>query len=312
MSSLIAAIPFGVASAVVYGTSIVVQHRTASAHAGDTGQASAAGLLALARSPTWWLAIGGDFLGFLLQIVALSLGPVVVIQPLVVLMLPVSLVVSWAMGGHRPTRRDMLGVLGILGGLGVFLALIGSPAPGRVPRPRYLGLAIGSVLSAGALIAAFASSRGRVLRGALYGAVAGMYFGALAVMIDAFSDRISAAGIGGALTTARGMVPLFGILILGAGGIVLTQMSFQVGSLKATLPANLATDPLTGVLLGVILLKEEIPFSAAHLIAYLVCFATVIAGTIQLAAAEAGEIGPETDVEGDAVRSVPIEREQGE
>jgi hypothetical protein len=287
MSSLAAAIPFGVASAIVYGTSIVVQHRTAQQHAGDTGQASAAGLLALVRNPTWWLAIGGDALGFLLQIIALSLGVVVVIQPLVVLMLPVSLVVSWMLGGHKPTRGDLLGVLGVLGGLGLFLALIGSPAPGHVPRPRFIGLTIGILLSVGALIAGWATGRRQVLRGALYGAVAGMYFGALAVMVDAASDRISAGGVGGALATARGLVPIAGILILGAGGIVLTQMSFQVGSLKATLPANLATDPLTGVLLGVILLHERIPFSAGHFIAYLVCFAAVIAGAIRLADAEA-------------------------
>jgi drug/metabolite transporter (DMT)-like permease len=287
MSSLAAAIPFGVASAVVYGTSIVVQHRTAQQHAGDTGQASAAGLLALARNPVWWMAIGGDVLGFLLQIIALSLGPVVVIQPLVVLMLPVSLVVSWAMGGHRPTRGDLLGVLGVLGGLGVFLALIGVPSPGRVPRPRVIGLAIGIVITAGAFVAGWATGRAQVLRGALYGAVAGMYFGALAVMVDAASDRISEAGFGGALSSARGTVPLTGVLILGAGGIVLTQMSFQVGTLKATLPANLATDPLTGVVLGIVLLHERIPFSAAHLIAYLLCFAAVVGGAVRLADAEA-------------------------
>ena len=271
----------------MYGTSIVVQHRTAQQHAGVTGQASAAGLLALARSPTWWLAIGGDALGFLLQIIALSLGPVVVIQPLVVLMLPVSLVVSWLLGGHRPTRGDLLGVVGVLGGLGLFLALIGTPSPGHVPRPRFIGLTIGILITVGAFVAGWATGRRQVLRGALYGAVAGMYFGALAVMVDAASDRISAGGVGGALATARGLVPITGVVILGAGGIVLTQMSFQVGTLKATLPANLATDPLTGVVLGVVLLHEEIPFSAGHLIAYLVCFAAVIAGAIRLAEAEA-------------------------
>jgi hypothetical protein len=287
MSSLAAAIPFGVASAVVYGTSIVVQHRTAQQHAGDTGQASAAGLLALARNPVWWMAIGGDVLGFLLQIIALSLGPVVVIQPLVVLMLPVSLMVSWAMGGHRPTRGDLLGVLGVLGGLAIFLALIGAPSPGHVPRPRVIGLAIGIVVTVGAFVAGLATGRTQVLRGAFYGAVAGMYFGALAVMVDAASDRISEHGLGGALSSARGTVPLTGVLILGIGGIVLTQMSFQVGTLKATLPANLATDPLTGVVLGVVLLHEHIPFSAGHLVAYLLCFGAVIAGAVRLADAEA-------------------------
>ena len=98
--------PSGSASAVVYGTSIVIQHRVAQEQADDEG-VSAAGLLRLIKHPTFLLAIGGDFIGFLLQLVALSTGPVVIIQPLVVLMLPVSLLVSFLMGGHRPQPRRL-------------------------------------------------------------------------------------------------------------------------------------------------------------------------------------------------------------
>ena len=58
------------------------------------------------KHPAWRLAIGGDFVGFLLQIVALSTGPVVIVQPLVVLMLPVSLIVSATLGWHRPRTGD--------------------------------------------------------------------------------------------------------------------------------------------------------------------------------------------------------------
>ncbi|MDT4899261.1 MAG: hypothetical protein QOJ78_191, partial [Pseudonocardiales bacterium] len=93
--SLAVAIPFGVASAVVYGASIVVQHRTVQEHASEGGEASATRLLQLVRHPVFLLAIAGDAVGFLLQIIALSTGPVVIVQPLVVLMLPVSLLVSY-------------------------------------------------------------------------------------------------------------------------------------------------------------------------------------------------------------------------
>ena len=72
----------------------------------------------------------------------------------------------------------------------------------------------------------------------------------------------------GLLATHRGLVPLAGILLCGAGGIILTQLSFQVGALGATLPANLAADPVVGVVLGAVLLREHIPLSAGHLILY--------------------------------------------
>ena len=46
--SLVLAIPLGVAASVVYGTSIVVQHRTAQEHA-DDGQTNAGSLWRLAQ-----------------------------------------------------------------------------------------------------------------------------------------------------------------------------------------------------------------------------------------------------------------------
>jgi drug/metabolite transporter (DMT)-like permease len=288
--SLAVAVPFGVASAVVYGASIVVQHRTAQQHVDQEGEASAAGLLRLVRNPIWLLAIVGDVIGFLFQIVALSTGPVVVVQPLVVLMLPVSLGVSYAMGGHRPRLGDYGGVVAVLGGLGVFLALIGEPPAGHVPRPRILGTAVILVLLAGVVLCLAATGRNRVLRGAVYGAVAGGYFGTHAVMVDAASERFSRDGLEGLLETPRGLVPLAGIVLLGVGGIILTQMSFQVGALGATLPANLAADPLMGVLLGVILLHERIPLSAGHLAVYVLCLAAVVAGAIRLADPDARDL----------------------
>src|SRR6201999_1647669 len=108
-------------------------------------------------------------------------------------------------------------------------------------------------------------------------------FGTLAVMVDACSDRVSKAGVHGLLATPRGLVPLAGIALLGLGGIILTQLSFQIGALAATLQANLAADTLTGVVLGAILLRETVPTDAWHLAAYSLCLVAVIIGTIRLA-----------------------------
>ncbi|MBN9619213.1 MAG: DMT family transporter [Actinobacteria bacterium] len=285
--------PFGVASAIVYGSSIVVQHRTASQHASEDGQASAANLLKLLRSPVWLLAIGGDFIGFLLQLVALSTGPVVVIQPLVVLMLPVALFVSSLVGWHRPGRGDYLCVVGILGGLALFLTLVGEPSPGRIPRVRYLGLTIIVVLIAGILVCLAVGKFNRVIRGAVYGGVAGAFFGTLAVMVDAASDQLSRRGIHGLLTNPRGLVPIAGMILVGVAGIILTQLSFQIGALGATLPTNLACDPLMAVALGVGLLRERVPTNWASLVAYAFCLAAVIAGAIRLADPRSGPIEPD-------------------
>jgi drug/metabolite transporter (DMT)-like permease len=276
-----------VASAAVYGSSIVVQHRAAQQHAGESGSASAAGLLRLARSPMWLLAIVGDLVGFLLQLVALSTGPVVVIQPLVVLMLPVSLFVSAFLGWHQPKARDYLGVVLVIAGLAVFLGLVGHPGHGRETHTRVLAMTIALSLVIGFVLCFAVVGRNRVVRGAMYGAVAGAFFGTIAVMVNAASHTMRHHGVHGLLASSRGLVPIAGMVLVGCAGIVLTQMSFQVGTLAATLPANLAADPLVAVALGAIVLHERLPISAVHIITYVLCLGAVVVGAIQLAAAEA-------------------------
>src|SRR4051794_21148616 len=286
-------VPLGVAASVVYGSSIVIQHRTAQQHADAGGETSASSLLRLAPNPLWLLAVISDFAGFLLQAAALSAGAVVTIQPLVVLMLPVALGVSFLLGGHRPRLGDYLGCVAVLGGLGLFLLLIGKPGDAHVPRPRTLAMAVGLVIVVGFVLCFVVVRQNRIVRGAVYGAVAGAHFGTLAVMVDAASDEAGRHGVKSLVTHAKGAVPLICLCVLGVTGIVLTQMSFQIGALGATLPANLAADPLMGVLLGVVLLKEHIPLTPGHLLAYVACLAAVVAGAVRLADPHAGPIEPD-------------------
>jgi drug/metabolite transporter (DMT)-like permease len=280
--SLAVAVPLGVASAIVYGSSIVIQHDIA--HAAGSGDEDPRGLLKLLRDPRWLMAIAGDFFGFLLQIGALATGSVVLVQPLVVLMLPVSLFVGYLLGGPRPRAGDYVGCIAVVGGLAVFLSLIGDPHSGHVPHAKQTATAVLIILVAGLLVCVVVNKGGRLLRGAAYGAVAGLYFGTLAVMVDAASDRFGRAGLHGLVATPRGLVPLIGIALLGLGGIILTQVSFQVGALAATLPANLAADPVTGVVFGAFLLREYVPTDGWHLAAYALCLCSVLAGTMRLAA----------------------------
>jgi hypothetical protein len=105
----------------------------------------------------------------------------------------------------------------------------------------------------------------------------------MAVMVDAASSWASRDGIEGLLESPRGQVCLTGVVLLGAGGMVLTQLSFQLGALGATLPANLAIDPLIAVLLGVTLLHETVPVSGPRVVLDLTCLSIVVAGAIRLA-----------------------------
>jgi drug/metabolite transporter (DMT)-like permease len=277
--SLAVAVPCGIGAAIAYGASTAVQH--SAAHTG-TGEADAAGLVALLRNPRWLLSIGGDAFGLLLQVIALATGPVVLIQPLLVLALPVSLPVGWLLGGPRPQRGDYLACFGIVAALAVFFGLVGDPGEGD---PLLAGPALVTVLvgvAIGAVVGWVVRGRRAAVRAIGFGAVAGGCFGIVGVLINAVARTYDDHGIDG-FTHAQGLIPLVGVIVVGALGMTLTQISFQVGALSASFPANESTAPLVAVLLGALVLHERVPFSAWFLVGYVACFAVIVAGTIRLA-----------------------------
>lgn len=276
---LAVAIPCGLLSAAAYGAATAVQHSVV--HTGAQ-RVDARGLLRLVRNPRWLLSVAGDGVGFALQLVALLTGPVVLIQPLLVLAVPASLVVGHALGGPRPRRGDYLACLAIIGGLGVFYLILGDPGAGRPPGARPIALATLFALVVGGGVCGLVTRGSPTLRAAVYGAVAGGWFGLVGVLLDATSSTWAAGGIA-ALWHPDGWAPLAGLAVTGAVAVILTQASFQVGPLRASYPANESAAPVVAVLLGAVLLHEAVPASAPALFAYLGCVVAIVAGTIRLA-----------------------------
>ncbi|MEP7179647.1 MAG: DMT family transporter [Pseudonocardiales bacterium] len=293
--SLVVAVPFGVAAAIAYGAATAVQHQAA--HTG-TGQADAGKLIRLLRDPRWLLSIGGDVVGLVCQVTALATGPVVLIQPLLVLTLPVSLFVGYLLGGPTPRRGDYLACLSIIGGLAVFFVLLGTPGAGQEPNPPAIVATVVVALAAGGALCALVSRQGPILRAGGYGGVAGAWFGTVGVLLNGAAKQFTDHGLHG-LLQAAGLVPLLGVVVLGVLGMTLTQISFQVGALAASFPANKSADPVAAVILGAVLLHEHVPAGAAHIVAYLLCLGAILAGAVQLAApapmASAGKAAAERE-----------------
>ena len=273
--SLLVAVPCAVASAVAYGASTAVEH--SAAHSSSTS-ADARGLIALVRNPRWLLGMAGDTLGLLLQVAALATGPVVLVQPILVLALPVSLPIAWALGGPRPGPPEAISCLWLVAGLAAFFALIGDPGSGDALR---LGPAVitAVVITVVGVLAVVALNRGvRPVKAAVYAG-----FGFVAVLMDAVTNAWVDDGVH-AFARAEGLVPLVILVVLGGASIALTQAAFQIGALAASFPANLAADPVMAVLLGALLLHEDVPVSAGHLAAYAACLGAIVYGAVRLAA----------------------------
>jgi hypothetical protein len=120
------------------------------------------------------------------------------------------------------------------------------------------------------------------LRAGVYGGVAGAWFGLVGVLLNATATTWRDHGISG-FSDPQGLVPLIGLIVIGALGITLTQISFQVGALGASFPANKAADPVVAVVLGSVLLHERVPVGGLVVVGYAVCLAAIVGGTIRLA-----------------------------
>lgn len=286
--SLWVAVPCGLAAAAAYGVASAVQHAEAHAVGGQAAEPDAdtrAGvrtLVGLLGNARWWLSIGGDGAGLVLQVIALATGPVVLIQPLLVLSLAVALPVGWALGGPRPDRGSARGCALVIGALGVFFVLVGDPGPGGSLAVRAAVVLVVVAPLLGAAVVLAVRGRGARARAVCYGAVAGSGFGLVGVLVNALATAVTDHGFG-FLDDARGWLPLAGVIGIGGAALVLTQVSFQIGDLGASFPANEAAAPLVAVVLGAALLGEHVPVSVPHLAGYLICLAAIVVGTARLA-----------------------------
>ena len=285
--SLTVAITAGLGSALAYGAGTAGQH--AAAHTGAS-RADAGKLAALARDPRWLLASIGDVVGIGLQLLALASGPVVLVQPLLVVSLPVAVVLRSWFGGPRPSRSDLGNCATLVLGLALFFLLLGQPGRGRIIGLAAAGWTSALALLGGALAIGAVRHRSSVPRAVVFGVVAGCWFGVVSVLIEAVASvwqHDHLAGFG----RPQGLVPLIAVLVLAIGGYLLVQIGFQIGPLGASFAPNLILDPVVAVVLGAALLGEHVRLGSGRIVGYLVCVLVVGWAVIRLAGPVSGPGG---------------------
>ena len=275
--SLTLAVAAGIGSALAYGAGTAGQHAAA-----YTGSADAEKLVELLRNPRWLVGTAGDFVGIILQLIALDSGPVVLVQPLLVLSLPVAVVLRSVLGAPRPTARDLLNCAALIAALAFFFVLLGEPHRGRPIRLAESCWTSILAFVLGGLAILIMRKRPPVPRAITFGAVAGCWFGVVSVLIEAVSKVFSDRGVAG-FGHPQGFVPLIGVVVLAVVGYLLVQIGFQLGPLGASFPPNLVLDPIVAVALGAALLGERVPLDPLRVLGYLVCVGLIGWAAIRLA-----------------------------
>ena len=217
-------------------------------------------LLQLAQRPLWLLGAAAMLVGYGLQAFALSLGPIALVQPVVVTELAFAIPLAMWLDHKRPGAREWLGLGGVVIGVSTFL-LGAVPAPGTSETTITIWLYVlvpTAGLVATALLAA-ARAKGAA-RSMLLGAAAGVCFGVIAVLTKATMFLLG-RGLGVAMTHWEPYV-LIGVGIL---ALVCSQSAYQSGPIAYSMPMHDLLEPSVAVIIGILALDERIPLDPRSL-----------------------------------------------
>lgn len=205
----------------------------------------------------WLLGILLAGLSYGFQAIALSFGPLALVQPLVVCEMLFAIPVSVRRHGLRLGGRDWWAVGAVVTGLVVGL-VAAAPSQGNSIQPFgtwWPALVAAAVIAAATVLAA----------GWLEGPVRASVFAVGAGVVMAMQSALYAATI--ALLRQRGWALVgtwepYALVIASILGLFLIQNAFQAGPLAASTPVLDATLPIVAVILGLWLFDEQVRASA--------------------------------------------------
>ncbi|MFC8047853.1 DMT family transporter [Nocardia sp. NPDC057353] len=246
-----AAVACALLAALLFAVAAVTQQRSAAAV--PEGQPLVSSLL---RNPRWWAATIGDSGGYALQVVALSLGAVLLVQPILVSALIFALPLAARLDRRRIDTGSMVAAAALTIALASFL-IIGKPtdADRIAPSGHWLlpGIVL-LVLIALAVAGALASTTTPAARALLLGTAAGALYGLAVALTDSVMAGLREHGIGHLLTGWQ----FYALVAAGLLGVYLQQRAFQAGPLSASLPALTIAEPLVAVVFSLAVLGERL------------------------------------------------------
>jgi hypothetical protein len=233
----------------------------------------------LVHNPTWVLGITGMVVSFGLQATALALGPLSVVEPIITLEVPLTLLLAGHVFGARLARGEWLAIASMTGGM---IALVASldPQPGdeaNVSHMTYVVAGTGTTATIAVLV--FMGTRGgRIWRTACLGAATGTCFGFTATLMKETVEQLTHRGIVGLLSTWQTYAAVF----FGLLGVWIMQWALHTGPLLASQPGFTLMDPVVSILWGV-LVYNEVTRSGGWLVLSVAGMGALALGVLMLA-----------------------------
>lgn len=263
-------------AAFLFALGLVLQEQAASAEPDDS--VGAGFLLRLLRHPVWLLGLGALGLGYVAQAIALGIGRVVVVQPLLVTSIVFALPLGRFISHKRITKMEIAGAALVAGGLFVLL-VASAPNEGRDDAPLRDWLIAGGVcIGIAAVLWIAARGRPPALRAGMLGVGSGVLFGLGAVL-----TKTSVTQLGDGLVDLVSHGHVYALIVVSLAAFWLQQAALQTGALAAAVASTMAFDPLSSLVLGMTVMDERPNADAIAIVISVAALLALLGGLVLLA-----------------------------
>jgi drug/metabolite transporter (DMT)-like permease len=228
------AIGLALGAALLFALGSVLQQKAGLDQPEEAEGSSSGLLLRMARHPVWLAGIAADALGFVGQAVALTIGRLAVVQPLLATSMIFALPLGNRLTNQRIRRSDIAAAVLVTASLVAFLT-IANPSGGRDDAPLGEWLVLGAI-TAGVCVPLFLLSlRARpAIKATLLGILTGILFGISAALTKSVGDEIS-DDLFGVFADWH----LYALIVIGYISMTTNQMALTAGVLAPALAATL-------------------------------------------------------------------------
>lgn len=270
------AVVFSLLSACGYAVASVLQQRAATEVPAEYSMRI--GLITrLLRRPIWLAGIAADLAAFGLEAVALGLGSLAVVQPILVLGLPLALGLAAVTSHQRLGRREWTGTAAVCAALVLFF-IANRPAAGTDFASGGRWLVVVGVTALVAIACLSAARAWPASKASLLAAATGTIYCLSAALTKSVATLVGDEFLG----TFRHW-ELYAMVGVGLLSLLMAQSAFQAGPLRTSLPLLTLVPPIGGVLAGAYLFSEDLHMTAVIAVVDVVALALAAWGVFTLA-----------------------------
>lgn len=230
------------------------------------------------QRPVWLAGFVIMFLAYCAQAVALHLGSLNVVQPLLVSEWVLLVLVLWLWYATALRARDLVATFATALGLAAFLA-VSSPRDGTKVASNALWVVLGLVVGAIVVALVLAGARGPAWWRALSrGAAASVGFSLVAAITKSMTNELLTGW--GALF---GSWQIYALAVVGTVSFVIMQSAFQVGPFAASQTSLILMNPFVSIVIGTIAFDESLRGGVLYRSLEVTSLLVMVAGVIGLA-----------------------------